>query len=149
MARIIAVCISKEKGTAKEEIAQGILVEKFGLKGDAHGGPWHRQVSILSSESIEKMRNKGVNLPFGVFGENIVTEGIELISLPVGTQLKLGNSAICEITQIGKECHSPCIIYHTVGDCIMPREGIFVRILTGGTIKYGDNIEVIKKQTPL
>ncbi len=144
MSRIIAVCISKEKGKAKKEISEGILVENFGLKGDAHGGAGHRQVSLLSSESIEKMRNKGIDLPCGIFGENIVTEGIDLISLPVGTQLKLGNSAICEVTQIGKECHSPCIIYHTVGDCIMPREGIFVRILMGGTIKYGDNIEVIK-----
>ncbi|MEQ8169034.1 MAG: MOSC domain-containing protein [Candidatus Eremiobacterota bacterium] len=144
MARIIAVCISKEKGTAKKEIPEGILIENFGLKEDAHGGPWHRQVSLLASESIEKIRNKGIDLPSGVFGENIVTEGIELISLPVGTKLKLGNTAICEVTQIGKECHSPCIIYHTVGDCIMPREGIFVRILSGGTIKHGDNIEIVK-----
>lgn len=144
MASIVAINISEKKKTPKKSIPEGKLIEDFGFEGDAHAGNWHRQVSLLAKESIEKaqgMRTDG--LCHGMFAENITTEGIELYTLPVGTKLRLGDTAVIEITQIGKECHDGCAIRELVGKCIMPREGIFGRVLTGGTVKPGDSIEVI------
>ena len=116
-------------------------------KGDAHAGKWHRQVSLLARESADIMREKGLNIKDGDFGENIVTEGIELKSLPIGTVLKIGDGITIRVTQIGKLCHDRCAIYYKAGDCIMPREGIFAEILTGGTIKAGDEITIVGKES--
>lgn len=143
MARIIAINISERKGEIKHPIEKGFFKENHGLEGDAHAGNWHRQVSLLGNESIEKMRNSGIEgLCTGKFAENITTDGICLYELPVGTKLKIGE-VIMEVTQIGKECHVGCQIRQLAGDCIMPREGIFTKILTEGWIYPGDEIEVI------
>ncbi len=150
--RIVAVCISSEKGTQKTNVGSATITADYGIEGDAHAGPWHRQVSLLADESIEKMREKGLDLTYGDFGENIVTHGINLVELPVGTRLRLGNSVVGELTQIGKVCHDRCAIYYQAGDCIMPREGIFVKILTGGEVAVGDTVTVIAgtpKKKPL
>jgi MOSC domain-containing protein YiiM len=141
--KIVAVCISDRKGIPKSNIEEGLLVEEFGLSGDAHGGPWHRQVSLLAMESIQKMKDLGLNVHPGSFAENITTEGIVLPELPIGTRLRLGPEALVEVTQIGKECHDRCAIYRLAGDCVMPREGIFVRILKGGSVKAGNDIEIL------
>lgn len=144
MAKVVAINISEKKKTPKKSIPEGKLIENFGFEGDAHAGNWHRQVSLLANESIEKaqgMRTDG--LCHGVFAENITTEGIVLHTLPVGTKLKIGDEAILEITQIGKECHDGCAIRELVGQCIMPKEGIFCKVLTGGTVKPGDEIEIL------
>ena len=144
MARVVAINISEQKKTPKKSIPEGRLIEDFGFEGDAHAGKWHRQVSLLAKESIEKaqgMRTDG--LCHGMFAENITTEGIELHTLPVGTKLKIGENALIEITQIGKECHDGCAIRELVGQCIMPKEGIFGRVLTGGTVRSGDEITVV------
>lgn len=145
MAKVVAVCISEKKGTQKHNVGSCKLIEYFGLEGDAHAGKWHRQVSLLARESADIMRQKGVNIKDGDFGENIVTEGIELKSLPVGTILKIGNNIIMKVTQIGKLCHDRCAIYYKAGDCIMPREGIFAEIIKGSTIKTGDEITILEK----
>jgi MOSC domain-containing protein YiiM len=143
MGKVIAVNISEKKGVAKKTIEQGLFIEEHGLEGDAHAGKWHRQVSLLAQESIDKMKKSGVlNLSAGKFAENITTEGIVLYELPVGTRLRIGVT-IQEITQIGKECHGGCEIRRLVGDCVMPREGIFTRVIKGGLIKSGDVIEVL------
>jgi MOSC domain-containing protein YiiM len=139
--RVVAVCTSAKKGTRKKNVGEGEFVIESGLAGDAHAGPWHRQVSLLALESIEKMIAKGLKVGPGDFAENITTEGIDLPSLPVGTRLRLGPTQ-CEVTQIGKECHTRCAIYYQAGDCVMPREGIFVRVLNGGPVKVGDEIVV-------
>jgi MOSC domain-containing protein YiiM len=140
MASVIAINISDRKGIEKKTIEKGELVVNHGLKDDVHAGEWHRQVSLLGVESINKMKEKGVeNLDSGKFAENITTEGIELFTLPIGTKLQIAD-VLLEVTQIGKECHGKCAIYHKVGDCVMPREGIFTRVLQGGTIKAGDEI---------
>lgn len=144
MGKIVAVCTSEKKGMRKKNVGAGELVPDFGLAGDAHGGPWHRQVSLLAIESIEKMRQLGLDVGPGDFAENITTEGIELLSLPLGTRLRLGPQAVAEVTQIGKECHTRCAIYYQAGDCVMPKEGIFVKILSGGPIKVGDVVEVLQ-----
>ncbi|MBQ6264711.1 MAG: MOSC domain-containing protein [Clostridia bacterium] len=144
MATVIAINISEKKKTPKKTIPKGKLKEDFGFEGDAHAGNWHRQVSLLAKESIEKakgMRTDG--LCHGMFAENITTEGIELYTLPVGTKLKIGETAVIEVTQIGKECHDGCAIRELVGQCIMPKEGIFAKVLAGGTVKAGDEITVI------
>jgi MOSC domain-containing protein YiiM len=141
--KIVAVSISDRKGIPKSNISKGLLIEEFGLSGDAHGGPWHRQLSLLAMESIQKMKDLGLNVHPGSFAENITTEGIVLPELPIGTRLRLGSEALVEVTQIGKECHDRCAIYRLAGDCVMPREGIFVRILKGGSIKAGDPIEIL------
>lgn len=141
--RILAVSVSKEKGVKKTNVPQGLLVPGFGLEGDAHAGPWHRQVSLLDINSIEKMRAKELEINPGDFAENITTEGLDLTSLPIGTRLKLGQKALVEVTQIGKTCHAGCAIFKLVGDCVMPKEGIFVQVLEGGWIKPGDAIEVL------
>jgi len=147
MGNVVAVCISEKKGTQKRDIGICKLIEHFGLEGDAHAGKWHRQVSLLARESADIMRKKGLDIEDGDFGENIVTEGIELKALPVGTVLKIGEGIIIKVTQIGKLCHDRCAIYYKAGDCIMPREGIFAEILAGGTIKAGDEITILEKDT--
>ncbi len=144
MGKIVAVCTSAKKGERKKNVGEGILVANHGLEGDAHAGDWHRQVSLLALESIEKMRQAGLDVGPGDFAENITTEGIDLLSLPVGTQLKIGPKALGEVTQIGKECHSRCAIYYLAGDCVMPKEGIFIRVLEGGPVKVGDEITVLQ-----
>lgn len=144
MGRIISVCRSDKTGERKVDVWQGVLRVDHGLEGDAHARNWHRQVSLLAWESIRKMREKGLDVGPGDFAENITTEGIELVSLPVGTRLRLGEEAVVEVTQIGKTCHSKCNIYRLAGDCVMPREGIFVAVKTGGTVKKGDVIEVLE-----
>lgn len=141
--KIIAVSISDKKGVPKKNIPEGTLVEEFGLAGDAHGGHWHRQLSLLALESIRKMQDMGLKVHPGSFAENITTEGISLPELPIGTRLRLGPEALVEITQIGKVCHDKCAIYRLAGDCVMPKEGIFARILKGGLVKAGDQIEIL------
>lgn len=145
--RIVAVCLSKNKGERKENIGKGRLVAGHGLEGDAHAGNWHRQVSLLALESIEKMRARGLAVGPGDFAENITTQGLDLTCLPVGTLLRIG-AALGEVTQIGKECHTACAIRRQAGDCIMPREGIFVRIIESGTVEVGDTVEVVAVGCP-
>lgn len=138
--KIESIAISKKKGTRKKQVEQASLLEDHGIEGDAHAGPWHRQVSFLSSESIQKAREEGLDVTFGDFAENIATSGIDWLTVPIGTKLRLGDAAKVEITQIGKECHNKCAIYYMAGDCIMPREGIFARVLQGGIIHCGDSV---------
>ena len=141
--KIFAVCISENKGERKKPVEFVELRENHGIVGDAHSGEWHRQVSLLAMESIKKMQDKGLDVTSGDFAENITTEGIDLPSLPIGTQLAIGD-ALAEVTQIGKECHTRCSIYYQAGDCVMPREGIFVKVLKGGAVKKGDTIVVVE-----
>jgi len=143
--KVVAVSVSDRKGVKKANVKSVRMLEDHGIENDAHAGKWHRQVSLLALESIEKIRNKGLDVSPGEFAENITTEGIRLWELPIGKCLKLGADVVAEVTQIGKECHSRCAIFHQVGDCVMPREGIFVRILNGGMIKPGDRIESIEE----
>ena len=138
---VLAVCISEKKGTIKHEVESVTLRLHHGIVGDAHAGNWHRQVSLLADESVEKMRCPSFNIPIGAFAENILTEGIELVTLPVGTKLRVGE-ALLEITQIGKECHADCAIRRQIGDCVMPREGVFAVVLEEGTVQKGDEIHV-------
>jgi MOSC domain-containing protein YiiM len=145
MAKIIAVCKSETKGTVKENVGEGLFEINFGLAGDAHADCCtHRQVSLLDMSSIDKMRNLGLKVNPGDFAENLTTEGITLISLPIGTHLNAGKDVILEITQIGKECHAGCAIFKQVGKCIMPKEGVFARVIHGGVVKTGDEIKVKK-----
>jgi len=140
MGKIISINISAEKGTTKKPVSEAMVFENYGIDGDAHAGShWHRQISLLSHESIKKMKDKGLNRNYGDFAENITTEGIDLLKIPLGTKLQIGE-VILEITQHGKRCHSKCEIFKVVGDCIMPREGVFARVLKGGKIKIGDYI---------
>ena len=139
---IVAVCTSDRKGIPKRPIAHGLLKANWGLDGDAHAGDWHRQVSLLAIESINKMREKGLDVRPGSFAENITTKGVELYTLPVGTSMRLG-TALVRVTQIGKVCHTRCAIYQQAGDCVMPREGIFVEILEPGTVSAGDAVEIL------
>ena len=141
--KIVSIAISKKKGTRKVQVDQASLVQDHGLEGDAHAGQWHRQVSFLASESIEKTKKNGLDVTFGDFAENIATSGINWQKVPVGTKVHLGDSALVEITQIGKECHNKCAIYYLAGDCIMPREGIFGMVLKGGKIHCGDMIRIM------
>lgn len=143
--KIESIAISKKKGTRKVQVEEALLFQDHGLNGDAHAGPWHRQVSFLASESIEKARMEGLDVTFGDFAENIATSGIDWKAVPVGTHVQLGDSARVEITQMGKECHNKCAIYYMAGDCIMPREGIFARVLEGGKIQCGDPIHFLNK----
>lgn len=144
MAKVVALCISEVRGIQKHEVPFVKLLPDFGIEGDAHAGHWHRQVSLLGVESVEKVQQK-ITFPLqhGAFAENILTEGITLYLLPVGTKLRIGE-VTAEVTQIGKECHNDCAIRKAAGDCVMPREGIFVRILTGGTVRPGDEIAVME-----
>ena len=141
--KVLAVNISEDKGTKKKNIQTCAVVKDRGLKGDAHAGPWHRQVSLLANESIQKMREKGLNVGFGDFAENITTEGIELVRLPIGTDIRIGSSVVLKVTQIGKVCHDRCAIYYQAGDCVMPREGIFAEVMTEGNVKVGDEITIL------
>ncbi len=142
-ARIVAVSISQKKGQKKINVDQARLIPDHGLDQDAHAGDWHRQVSLLDMQSIAKIREKGLDVDPGNFAENITTEGLQLWELPLGTRMRLGEQVLVEVTQIGKECHNRCAIFHQVGDCVMPREGIFAKVLEPGTIRPGDPIEVL------
>ena len=141
MGKIIAVNISEKKGTQKKNVHRAKLIEEFGIENDAHAGKWHRQVSLLSYEKIEEFKAKGAPIDDGAFGENLIVSGYDLKSLPVGTRFRCGE-VLLEVTQIGKQCHSGCEIFKIMGDCIMPREGIFTRVLHGGIIKEGDEIHI-------
>lgn len=143
MGKIVAICISEKKGVQKKDVKKCRLIENYGLEGDAHAGSWHRQISLLSIEGRLVMENKGIKLDAGDFGENVLTEGVDLANIMVGNELRLGGDALVRVTQIGKECHDRCNIYYQVGDCIMPREGIFAEVLKGGEIKIDDDIEFI------
>ncbi len=140
--KIESIAISRKKGTRKSRVEEATVTREHGIEGDAHAGPWHRQVSFLASESIEKAREKGLDVTFGDFAENIATSGIDWLKIPMGTRLILGETVMVEVTQIGKECHNRCAIYYLAGDCIMPREGIFARVLRGGKIRRGDSIRI-------
>lgn len=138
-ASVVAVCISKNKGERKTPVESVVLRENHGIEGDAHAGDWHRQVSLLAQESIKKMQEMGLDVDSGDFAENLTTRGIHLYSLPIGARLAVGETLL-EVTQIGKECHTRCAIYHQAGDCVMPKEGIFAKVLKGGTVKPGDAV---------
>lgn len=141
--KIVSLAVSRKKGTRKTIVEEAKLVKEHGLEGDAHAGTWHRQVSLLSSESIEASRSSGLDVTFGDFAENIATTGADWKAIPVGTRVRLGDTALIEITQIGKECINRCAIYYQAGDCIMPREGVFARVLEGGVIRCGDAVEIL------
>ena len=140
--KVLSIAVSRKKGTPKETVESVTLVQDHGLMGDAHAGPWHRQVSFLASESIERARRRGLDVGFGGFAENIATHGLDWSEISPGTRLRLGSSAIVEISQKGKVCHNRCAIYYRAGDCIMPREGVFGRVLKGGRIRKGDPIRI-------
>ncbi len=143
-AKIVSINISDKKGVRKKAVASALLKENFGIEKDAHASEkWHRQVSLLALESIQKMQEKGLKVGPGDFAENITTEGIDLPVLPVGTKMTIGRDIEVEVSQIGKVCHNRCAIYHQAGDCVMPKEGIFVKVLKGGTITTGDEIKVV------
>lgn len=142
MGKVIAVCISEIKGIQKRNIHTANVIENFGIKNDAHAGNWHRQVSLLSYDKIEEFKARGAVVDDGAFGENLVVQGIDFRNCPIGTQFRC-NDVILELTQIGKECHSGCAIYKAMGDCIMPREGVFTRVLHGGVISENDELEIV------
>ena len=145
MAKIIAVCKSKKKGTRKEDVKEGYIHQNYGLADDAHADCCsHRQVSLIAIESIGKMRDLGFDVGPGDFAENLTTEGIDLPSVPVGTEVSVGKEVLLEVTQIGKECHTKCAIYHQLGQCIMPEEGVFAKVIHGGLVRTGDEIKVGK-----
>ncbi len=144
MGKIEAICISKKKGIVKKEIPQAIVVINYGIEGDAHAGDWHRQISLLAGESIDTAKEIIPSLARGAFAENIITRGIDLKKIKIGERIKLGDSVILEITQIGKKCHTECAIKTQIGDCIMPREGIFAKVLEGGKISPNDRILTLK-----
>ena len=142
MAEILAVCISEVRGIQKQPVEEAELRPDHGIVGDAHAGDWHRQVSILSQESVDTLQEKiEMRLKPGDFAENILVRGMRVYELPVGTRLRVG-TALCEVTQIGKECHQDCAIRRAAGDCVMPRQGIFVKVLEGGVVRPGDEIEL-------
>ncbi len=141
--KVISLAISRKKGTRKQTVTEVLLVREHGIEGDAHAGPWHRQVSFLASESIERARQGGLQVTFGDFAENIATSGIEWTRMAIGARFEIGEEALVEVTQIGKECHNKCAIYHLAGDCIMPREGVFARVLRGGKVRCGDRIRAV------
>ena len=141
MGNVLAVCISERKGTEKKNIGSARFIEDWGIENDSHAGKWHRQVSLLSHDKIEAFRAKGADVIDGAFGENLVVSGIDFRALPVGTHLVCNNVEL-EMTQIGKECHSGCAIYQKIGECIMPREGVFAKVLHGGTISVGDTLKI-------
>jgi len=144
-AKIVSINISDKKGVRKKPVESVVIKENYGIEGDAHASEkWHRQISLLALESIEKMQAMGLKVGPGDFAENITTQGIDLPVLPIGTRMTIGNEVEVEVSQIGKVCHTRCAIYHQAGDCVMPKEGIFVKVLEGGTIKKGDEIKTIK-----
>ena len=141
---VTAVCTSDIRGIQKTDVGSVELVEDFGISTDAHAGKWHRQVSLLSYDRIQEFRARGAKVEDGAFGENLVVEGIDFKTLPIGTKFKC-NDVVLELTQIGKECHHGCAIFQAMGDCIMPREGVFTKVLHGGVIKEGDNLEILEE----
>ena len=147
MGTVLAVCTSAVKGVQKKNVQAAEFIVNHGIQGDAHAGSWHRQVSLLSADKIEAFRARGAEVEYGAFGENLVVQGFDFRALPVGTLLRCGD-VLLEMTQIGKECHSHCAIFHQVGDCIMPREGVFARVLEGGTIRTGDTMDLVPRTTP-
>jgi MOSC domain-containing protein YiiM len=142
MATVKAVCISENKGERKTPVESVELRENHGIVGDAHAGDWHRQVSLLAAESIDKMKALGLDVDAGDFAENLTTSGIDLVSLPVGSRLQVG-ATVLEVTQIGKECHNRCAIFYQAGDCVMPKEGIFAKVITGGMVQAGDECKKV------
>jgi MOSC domain-containing protein YiiM len=144
MGTITAVCISTKKGVAKRPVPVGKLIPEHGLEQDAHAGNWHRQVSLLSLQRIEDFKARGALVQYGDFGENLVVDGLDFATLPVGTRLAVGEARL-EITQIGKECHTRCAIYHRMGECIMPTQGVFAKVLKGGEVRAGDEMTVIRE----
>ena len=143
---VVAVCTSDRKGIRKKNVGEARLKADWGIEGDAHAANWHRQVSLLAMESIDKMRQKGLNVGPGSFAENLTTQGIDLLALPIGSRVRVGSETELEITQHGKLCHERCAIYYVAGDCVMPREGIFSRVLKGGRVKVGDAIEFVDNE---
>ena len=141
MGTVLAVCTSERRGVQKRNVQSARFLENHGIEGDAHAGDWHRQVSLISADKVDAFRARGAVVEHGAFGENLVVRGIDFCALPVGTRLRCGD-VLLEMTQIGKECHSHCAIYQTMGECIMPREGVFARVLTSGTISAGDEMTV-------
>ena len=144
MGKVIAVCTSPAKGTQKQNIGEGVFIEDFGIQGDAHAGKWHRQVSLLSHDKIDAFRARGAEVQDGAFGENLVVEDLDFRSFPVGTILRC-QDVVLRMTQIGKECHHGCQIFQKMGDCIMPREGVFAKVIKGGVIREGDELEIISE----
>ena len=142
MGKIIAICISEKRGTQKKRVPEAEFVEDWGIRGDAHAGKWHRQVSLLSHDKIEAFRARGAEIADGAFGENLVVEGFDFAKMDVGTRFRC-NDVVLELTQIGKECHNGCEIFKKMGDCIMPREGVFTRVIHGGMIHEGDELTVL------
>ena len=147
MAQLVSINVSEAKGTRKKPVER-IRIGAEGLAGDAHSGPWHRMVSLLAEESIDKMRKMGLDVGSGDFAENLTTRGLDLLGLPLGTRIRIGDRTVLEVTQHGKECHSRCAIYYQAGDCVMPREGIFVRVVEGGSVQAGDAIQVVSLPSP-
>jgi MOSC domain-containing protein YiiM len=143
--KIVAVSTSRKKGEKKTNVAQARLIRDHGMDQDAHAGDWHRQVSLLDMQSISRIQEKGMDVEPGNFAENITTQGLRLWELPIGTRMQLGREVVLEVTQIGKECHNRCAIFHQVGDCVMPTEGIFARVLQEGMIRPGDEITILDK----
>ena len=144
MGNIIAVCISEQKGTQKKDVGSAKFVEDWGIENDAHAGHWHRQVSLLSHDRVEEFRARGAQVEDGAFGENLVVAGFDFKTMPIGTRFKC-NDVVLELTQVGKQCHAHCEIYKVMGDCIMPREGVFTKVLHGGTISVGDTLTVMEE----
>ncbi len=144
--KVVSVNISDKKGVRKEPVEEIVLKADYGIEGDAHASSeWHRQVSLLAIESIRKMQEMGLDVHPGDFAENITTEGVDLVSLPLGTSISIGNEVVGEVSQIGKECHTRCAIYYQAGDCVMPKEGIFIKVIRGGRVRKGDTIVVSSK----
>lgn len=145
MGNVIAVCISEKKGVQKKNVGSARFIEDWGIENDAHAGKWHRQVSLLSHDRVEEFRARGAVVDNGAFGENLVVSGFDFKNLPVGTKFRC-NDVLLEMTQIGKQCHAHCEIYKVMGDCIMPREGVFARVLHGGTISVGDTLSIVEEE---
>lgn len=145
MGNVIAVCISEKKGVQKRNVGSARFIEDWGIENDAHAGTWHRQVSLLSHDRVEEFRARGAVVDDGAFGENLVVSGFDFKNLPVGTKFRC-NDVLLEMTQIGKQCHAHCEIYKVMGDCIMPREGVFARVLHGGTISVGDTLSIVEEE---
>lgn len=145
MGNVIAVCISEKKGVQKKNVGSARFIEDWGIENDAHAGTWHRQVSLLSHDRVEEFRARGAVVDDGAFGENLVVSGFDFKNLPVGTKFRC-NDVLLEMTQIGKQCHAHCEIYKVMGDCIMPREGVFARVLHGGTISVGDTLSIVEEE---
>jgi len=143
-AKVVSINISDRKGVRKKPVEEAVIRTDFGIEGDAHASSeWHRQVSLLALESIKKMQEMGLDVHPGDFAENITTEGIDLISLPLGTRIQIGRDIIGEVSQIGKECHTRCAIYYQAGDCVMPKEGIFIKVIQGGIVRTGDTVSLV------